>query len=157
MDSFSYDEILDKEKKVNSEEGPDGKAFLLFFEPNEEQLKRWPFLSNLGGVLRHRRHPFLIGICDIFNRWKASAHLILITERFIKEAMDKDADDDISVFYKLFKKAEVGYVTMGAILDLLVIQGFSDDLRPGGRYFEEEQDKETELGVLKEMLLRQKE
>lgn len=41
-------------------------------EPTEDEIKDWPFLNGLGGLLTKYRHPWLIWFCNTFVAYRIS-------------------------------------------------------------------------------------
>lgn len=45
-------------------------VLLIYYEPTESELRAFPFLQKLGGILTKFRHPFLVHFCDCYNVMK---------------------------------------------------------------------------------------
>lgn len=60
-------------------------------EPTPEELKDWPFLNNLGGLLTKFRHPWLVWFCNCFVAYRLS---MFEKTRLLKLAEDTRAENE---------------------------------------------------------------
>lgn len=55
---------------------------LLYYEPTAEELRDYPFLQGMGGLLTKFRHPVLVHYCDCYN-------VMRLCQEAVKKAVDR--------------------------------------------------------------------
>lgn len=131
-------EVVNSLKKTLFQTQDITQPYLLFFEPSEQDFIDYPFLRNLGGILKHERHPVLVHYCTVYNVWRmAQVALEDIDECISQCKWDHQALKEAQTMHKLVSsKVEEAKAALEAIKKQ---PSFMREMIPGGVLFDSEE------------------
>jgi hypothetical protein len=115
------------------------REYLLNFEPTAEDLQRWPFLIGLGGILRRGRHPLIVFMCSMFDRFSASIKNYSTCMMCLALALETNNPQDVGLFLGMVKRSKADMIGSALVLDSIAgSEKSAEYFSPQGTKFSEE-------------------